>query len=366
MQASNFDELTKALATTRSRRHALRLILTASVGSLFGLTSVGTAFGRHRSKLSVPSGPTGNSNCAKVCAAVFGANTSAAGQCTSDGAHGRGLCSRCGNAVPSSICCVRNTSGFCSGSSAATCPCNANDCQTCDQTHGICVGCPSSLNCCLGVCLNEATDPNNCGRCRHQCPSPQGCCSGQCTDLTTTSNCGSCGHVCASGETCVTGSCTCGSHGDCPSGQSCCSGMCVDELTDPNNCGGCGTACGSGQGCCNGTCTDLTTTSNCGSCGNVCSGGSCINGSCCPSAQVCNGTCCTSPDTCVNGQCTCVTPPLPPPGPNLIVCHCSDGARPAFCSSISCNDPRSQLCNDVCLCHGGSPTSECGPSSICS
>jgi len=47
MQPSNFDELTKALATSTSRRHALRLIVTASIGSLFGLGGISTAFGRH-------------------------------------------------------------------------------------------------------------------------------------------------------------------------------------------------------------------------------------------------------------------------------------------------------------------------------
>src|SRR5216110_2984728 len=98
MNPSNFDDLTKALANSTSRRHALRTIVTTSIGSLLGLTSIGTAFARHqhRAKTSKPSGPKGNSNCAQFCAAVFGPNTPAANQCTSDAAHNKGLCHDCG------------------------------------------------------------------------------------------------------------------------------------------------------------------------------------------------------------------------------------------------------------------------------
>jgi len=90
MQSSNFDELTKALAASTSRRHALRLIATASIGGLFGLGGLTTAFGRHRVKSTTSPSRGPNKNCAKWCAQVFGPNTSAAGQCTSDAAHSRG------------------------------------------------------------------------------------------------------------------------------------------------------------------------------------------------------------------------------------------------------------------------------------
>jgi hypothetical protein len=55
MQAKNFDELTKALANSTSRRHALRTIVTASVGGLFGLGGIRSVF-------------AANANCAKWCA----------------------------------------------------------------------------------------------------------------------------------------------------------------------------------------------------------------------------------------------------------------------------------------------------------
>src|SRR5438309_2826481 len=84
MQPSNFDELTKALASSTSRRHALRLIATATIGGLFGLGGVSTAFGRHHrrrpARTTAPSRGS-NKNCAKWCAQVFGPNTPAAGQC---------------------------------------------------------------------------------------------------------------------------------------------------------------------------------------------------------------------------------------------------------------------------------------------
>src|SRR5437868_4064464 len=50
MNTLNFDELTKALASSPSRRHVLRTIVTASIGGLIGLTSIGTVFGRRRPK----------------------------------------------------------------------------------------------------------------------------------------------------------------------------------------------------------------------------------------------------------------------------------------------------------------------------
>src|SRR6266404_6458608 len=139
MQPSNFDELTKALAATQSRRHALRLIVTASLGGLFGLGGIRSIFGSNR-------------NCAKWCAQVFGPNTSAAGRCTSDAAHNKpgNLCQQCSNTtLPSEICCVRNTSGYCNGTSPATC-------------------CASGQHCCSGTCSeccanSDCTHGNTCG-----------------------------------------------------------------------------------------------------------------------------------------------------------------------------------------------------------
>src|SRR6266576_7002877 len=182
MQPSNFDELTKALATSTSRRHALRLIVTASIGGLFGLGGISTAFGRHqhRAKIAKPSpgGSPGNSKCAQFCAAVFGPNTPAANQCTSDAAHNKmgNLCQQCGGNA-ASICCEK-TGGFCNGSiTGATC---------CDSSHTCIDGscCPNS-NVCGTTCLTVSCDSSQC--------------------LTCDENQGACVSTCSSGQTCVSG-----------------------------------------------------------------------------------------------------------------------------------------------------------------
>src|SRR5689334_3389803 len=71
MDPSCFDDLTKTIATATSRRQALRRI-----GGILGGTALAALF----PGLAFAS----NSVCAKFCAAVFGANTPAAKQCTSD------------------------------------------------------------------------------------------------------------------------------------------------------------------------------------------------------------------------------------------------------------------------------------------
>src|SRR5690349_1324059 len=86
MSEHPFDSLARALAAGASRRGVLRALGGAVVGTLVAAPP--------RVVLA------DNSACAQFCAATFGANTSAAGQCTSDAAHGnpKSLCSTCGPA----------------------------------------------------------------------------------------------------------------------------------------------------------------------------------------------------------------------------------------------------------------------------
>ena len=312
MIPSNFDELTKALATAPSRRHALRVIVTASVGGLLGLTSIGTAFGRAR--LNKPAPPRGNSGCVDWCAQVFGPNTSAAGQCASQAARGSGLCAQCGSStLPQNICCVRNTKGYCSGSAPASCACdlahccnggchpccNSNQCtngNTCGANHTCVCGsgaaCTGSNTCINGSCCpNNKVCGNTCcstgqtclsnGTCATSCPNtlldcPQGCSCFGSSDPPLL-----CGDV-NSGQ----GSCT--STDDCPTGQFCniinstCYTACGPCKAAGAACSSDGECCGQQGGalCCNGICTNAF----CGSCGNVCpsdnicAGGVCIGG----------------------------------------------------------------------------------------
>jgi hypothetical protein len=147
MDSTRFDGLTKALATPASRRQALRRI-----GGILGGTALAGLF----PGLVFAS----NSACTTFCNAVFGAETQAAGKCIRDAAQGTGLCHTCGSAVPSAICCTRNSSGLCSSYSGAQCPCNSSQCLTCQ--NGTCASsCDACSTCQGGTCVSSCT--NCCG-----------------------------------------------------------------------------------------------------------------------------------------------------------------------------------------------------------
>jgi hypothetical protein len=142
-------------------------------------------------------------------------------------------CGTCGNACTSGQACV---SGACTSSSSCN---SATDCpsgQACDlNVHACTTSCGSSnLSACNGGCCNNgACAPGNtnsaCGASGGACFScPIGCatgltlCSGNdvcqnggCVDSrvcvneqTDPNNCGACGQACTSGQTCVSGVCT--------------------------------------------------------------------------------------------------------------------------------------------------------------
>ena len=70
MEPSRFDELTKALATSTSRRQALKTIAATTLGGLLGLGGIGTAFAKpkcHRAG----TGCDTNSQC---CSGLYCAN----------------------------------------------------------------------------------------------------------------------------------------------------------------------------------------------------------------------------------------------------------------------------------------------------
>jgi len=213
MNPRKFDELTKELAKSTSRRHALRTILTASIGGVVGLGAIRSVFGN---KIKCGGGPS-NNDCAHWCAAVFGPNTPAAGQCTSDAAHNRGACCQCGAVDPSSICCIRDSNGFCIGGTiVAGCFCDSSQCQTCDASTGTCVGCPPGQTCQNGQCsgctgevcgtYTPCNDNSNCF-CGLTTEGGSVCfisslCSGL-QDCTSSADC-------APGSVCLTGSCCVG------------------------------------------------------------------------------------------------------------------------------------------------------------
>ena len=182
MDHDRFDDLTRVLATTTSRRQFLKLL---GGGLLAGLLPRNVLAGG------------GNSNCANFCAQVFGANTPAAGKCTSDAAHGKGLCYTCGPAAP------------------------AGHPPLCGQ-----VCCSAGQDCCNGTCTTLSTDVNNCGSCGNVCTTTVANATATCTN-------GVCGFTCNAGSL-VCGNNCCGSDQGCRTNGTCCNlkgGFCT-KATD--------------------------------------------------------------------------------------------------------------------------------------
>src|SRR2546425_9055631 len=114
MKRGTFDDLTKALATSTSRRQAFRRF----AGILFGGTVGGVALAELTPGVALAGG--GNSDCAHFCNAIF-APGPARGQCKDDAAHGTGLCFTCGPKSAGgsqAICCPTDAGGQCTSYSS--------------------------------------------------------------------------------------------------------------------------------------------------------------------------------------------------------------------------------------------------------
>ena len=188
MIPSNFDELTKALATSTSRREALKPIAVFTLGSILGLSWISNAFAR---------------------------------SCAPNGRH-------CNSKTP---CC----SGFCNPATK-TCACGS----TCNSA----CPCPTGQNCQSGTCVCPS------GFCNDNCPCPtnESCINGTCCSCPSGQSClsnGTCAYLCSSGcpagcvacatdksgqQYCFDGGIaqTCATDADCPSGYWCArDGSCV-------------------------------------------------------------------------------------------------------------------------------------------
>jgi hypothetical protein len=264
------------------------------------------------------------------------------------------------------------------------------------------VACLGGAVACGDVCVQLASNADNCGACGNACAfgsicdggrcraEAEGCspfallCARDCIDPSSDErHCGACAAACPSEATCVAGACAC------PGALTACGSLCVDTLRDNANCGACGTACVDTQTCEAGSCEcpagrelcstrelgvqdgavsnlagasscvdPLTDAQNCGGCGNVCSGGQlCAQGACaCPAGQaLCDGQCVdteTSADNC--GGCGNV---------------CSGGQ---VCGGGACACPTGQaLCDGQCIdiqsdaAHCGACDVACGLGQAC-
>jgi Stigma-specific protein, Stig1 len=237
MHDDRFDNLTRRLANSMSRRGALRIV--------------------------------GAGAAAAVAAALFGRATGFAQTCTNNGD-----CPHPGSHCCNGTCVDTKTDPNNCGRCGNTCGTN----ETCTEGKCTTSSCPSGQTLCNAVCVSTATDVNNCGACGHACSATNGtptCTNGVCgqtcnagfatcgsgaactTNINTDpNNCGACGHVCNATNgtpTCTNGLCgqTCNAgFGACVPGAGCTTNL----NTDPNNCGACGHVCATGHSCTNGVC----------------------------------------------------------------------------------------------------------------
>lgn len=180
MDNQRFDEISRSLATTGSRRGLLKGL---AGGALAGALS------------------------------LVGASDAAARKCRNDGKNCKSdteCCSlycdptsyTCAPAPPADTCDPACPTGAVCVDGACFCPvptsfCGTDGCvdlQTDDQHCGTCTTvCATGATCVAGICT---------------CPTGQTECNGACVDLNTDeANCGSCGRICNSGETCSDGAC---------------------------------------------------------------------------------------------------------------------------------------------------------------
>ncbi len=200
---------------------------------------------------------------APVCAASGGGYACSTGCSASQSLCG-GTCADTSDDAQNCGSCSHVCSGVTNGQPA----CVSSACSfTCNNGFS---GCPSGSP---TACVDEQNDPSNCGSCSTVCPGPTSgtgspaCVSGACSlscaaglaacpsanptecvnEQTDPSNCGTCGKTCPApsngngSAACATGACTF----DCASGYTACpsEGQCDDLATDPANCGSCGHVC---------------------------------------------------------------------------------------------------------------------------
>ncbi len=103
--------------------------------------------------------------------------------------------------------------------------------------------CPSGQTLCNGICVNNATDVYNCGKCGVKCPSGQNCTNGACVipTLTNSTICTACStsSQCPTNQLCINGACSTGAINLCGTITSSQQGSTAQTISCPN-----GEACG--------------------------------------------------------------------------------------------------------------------------
>lgn len=349
MDQDRFDEFTKSLGKSTSRRNVLKIL---GGGAVAGIAAI---FGGHRSLIARPDEVVAlavdrcpNLDVNRCLIAAFEKYQEEINECDEEERNPGCVAQatlrylrdqeRCrDHRCPPLTQCLDGR---------VCCPNDWHLCgvlgETCFPPSQPCCGstvCSTGQLCCNGLCVNPSTDNNNCGGCGIVCLGGQQCiagicacpdneifCNGLCIDpLTDNNNCGNCGNACQSPRVCVVGVCACPGGGTvcgnqcCNAGETCCNGAC----------------CPVGEACCNGTCRSLNDEDNCGACGNVCSGcQQCVNGTCQNRCQTC--------ETCVNGNCAPIT-----------------------CGPCQECDPATGACRSICPSGVGCCFGQCCPSGRC-
>jgi hypothetical protein len=210
MESSKFDALTKALATSTSRRQALKTLAATTFGGILALSGIGQVFAENTCK---PPCLAGQKCCGGKCLDT-----------NKDPNH----CGDCNVVCKSGLC----VNGLCCPPGAVKC---GNSC--------------CSFTCCgSNTCVNTQTDVKNCGACGNVCGNNQTCKNGQCVNNCVQLSNGTCVTPCSpSGTNCPCGECICNTHdrtvlychnnsigGDCTSDSQCpegsfcsCVGFCI-------------------------------------------------------------------------------------------------------------------------------------------
>jgi hypothetical protein len=328
MNPERFDELTRALTTTRlSRWQIVKLLGAGVVANTFPLLAVKNVSAKKLCK-GVGSKCSNNSQCCsgqcdkgtRTCAcSLLGFNCNSSSDCCDQSGLSRCTSGKC-SCVPDNQPCFFQCCAVCEECNSLTGECQDKQCGSCKECNPLTGNCVSTGTPCGTTCCSEG----------------ETCCNDMCVDTSTDRlNCGACGNKCALCEDCEQGNCVstgtpCGTTDCCSEGETCCQGQghCRNLQTDPNNCGVCGTPCHQSQICKSGHCqcpngTDSEFCScddpdlDCGEFGKCCQkldGGAVCQATCAicipPTTQCCpNG--CPHPPFCVLPGDTC-PPPLPP------------------------------------------------------
>ncbi|GEM_PF-2583424 len=258
--SERFDDLTRAVGASPSRRRVLKMFGAAAIGA------VGAVVLRPFQGNAVTC-PAGSAICGQGCCPKGGSCTDAASSCCCP----KGT-TPCGpSCCQTGVACVDADRGLC-GCPAKTTPCGSGAGLTCcaagqacspgcpnASSFGTATACVSGLPCiapgascaagstCCGAgnsCINNICQSSTCGAFNGSCANDSDCCSGFCTPLglptcsglppgrTCTNN-----NQCAGDHPfCVNGVCCLGMASSCTSNSDCCGGICVD-LGGPRFCG---------------------------------------------------------------------------------------------------------------------------------